>query len=74
MQRILVVDDDPIVTNVLRRGLSYEGYRVDTAATGRQALTMARDHTHDVTPPLGKASALSSSHRAVIERGESATH
>lgn len=48
MQRILVVDDDPTVTNVLRRGLSYEGYRVDTAATGRQALTMARDHTPDL--------------------------
>ena len=48
MQRILVVDDDPIVTNVVRRGLSYEGYRVDTAATGREALTMARDHTPDL--------------------------
>ena len=48
MQRILVVDDDPTVTNVLRRGLSYEGYRVDTAANGRQALTAARDHTPDL--------------------------
>jgi CheY-like chemotaxis protein len=26
MQRILVVDDDPSVTSVLKRGLSYEGY------------------------------------------------
>jgi two-component system response regulator MprA len=48
MQRILVVDDDPTVTNVLRRGLSYEGYRVDTAANGRQALGAARDHTPDL--------------------------
>jgi two-component system response regulator MprA len=48
MQRILVVDDDPTVTSVVRRGLSYEGYRVDTAATGRQALTMARDHAPDL--------------------------
>ena len=47
-QRILVVDDDPTVTKVLRRGLSYDGYIVDTAATGRQALTMARDHTPDL--------------------------
>ena len=47
-QRILVVDDDPTVTNVLRRGLSYDGYIVDTAATGRQALTVARDHTPDL--------------------------
>jgi len=48
MQRILVVDDDPTVTNVVRRGLSYEGYRVDTAATGQQALTVARDHAPDM--------------------------
>ena len=48
MQRILVVDDDPTVTSVVRRGLSYEGYRVDTAATGPQALTAARDHTPDL--------------------------
>ena len=48
MKRILVVDDDPTVTNVVRRGLSYDGYKVDTAATGLQALTMARDHTPDL--------------------------
>ena len=48
MHRILVVDDDPTVTSIVRRGLSYDGYRVDTAATGPQALTMARDHTPDL--------------------------
>ena len=48
MQRILVVDDDPTVTSVVRRGLSYDGYRVDTATTGPQALTIARDHTPDL--------------------------
>lgn len=48
MQRILVVDDDPTVTSVVRRGLSYDGYKVDTAATGPQALTTARDHTPDL--------------------------
>ena len=48
MQRILVVDDDPNVTGVVRRGLAYEGYRVDTATTGPQALSMARDHTPDL--------------------------
>jgi CheY-like chemotaxis protein len=26
MPHILVVDDDPAVTNMLRRGLAYEGY------------------------------------------------
>ena len=48
MQRILVVDDDSTVTSVLRRGLSFEGYTVDTAASGMQGLTVARDRTPDL--------------------------
>jgi DNA-binding response OmpR family regulator len=43
MERILVIDDDPSVTSVIKRGLVYEGYAVDTAATGAQGLTIARD-------------------------------
>jgi len=39
--RILVVDDDPAVASVLRRGLAYEGYRVDTAGNGTDALRLA---------------------------------
>ena len=31
--RILVVDDDPKIRTVVRRGLAYEGYRVVEAAT-----------------------------------------
>ena len=30
MQRVLVIDDDAILTGVLKRGLSYEGYTVHT--------------------------------------------
>jgi len=41
--RILVVDDDPAVSNLLRRSLAYEGYRVDTAASGAEALRLARE-------------------------------
>src|SRR3970040_855657 len=41
--RILVVDDDPAVTSLLRRGFAYEGYRVDTAASGAEALGVARE-------------------------------
>jgi len=41
--RILVVDDDPAVTSLLRRGLTYEGYHVDTAASGTEALRLARE-------------------------------
>jgi DNA-binding response OmpR family regulator len=48
MERILVIDDDPTVTNVIKRGLAYEGYRVDTASSGGQGLTAARDHAPDL--------------------------
>ena len=48
MQRILVIDDDPTVTSVLKRGLAYEGFTVDTAGTGAQGLTIARDHAPDL--------------------------
>jgi two-component system response regulator MprA len=36
--RILVVDDDPEVRESLQRSLEFEGYRVDTAADGAQAV------------------------------------
>lgn len=48
MQRILVIDDDPAVTSVLKRGLSYEGYGVDTAAAGQEGLTVARERYPDL--------------------------
>lgn len=44
--RILVVDDDNKVLNLMRRGLSFAGYTVYTAADGEAALEVARD-----TPP-----------------------
>lgn len=48
MKRILVIDDDPTVTSVLKRGLAYEGYTVDTAAAGPAGLAIARDHKPDL--------------------------
>src|SRR3990172_5298967 len=39
---ILVVDDDRKITDMLRRTLAYEGYRVVTAADGHEALTKAQ--------------------------------
>ena len=48
MPRILVIDDDPSVTSVVKRGLAYDGYQVDTAGSGAQALAIARDHTPDL--------------------------
>jgi len=43
MQRILVIDDDPAVTSVLKRGLAYEGFAVDAASSGREGLAIARE-------------------------------
>src|SRR5215212_7464638 len=48
MLRILVVDDDPAVISVLKRGLSYEGYAVDAAATGPEGLATARERYPDL--------------------------
>ncbi len=47
-QRILVVDDDPKVLSLMRRGLSFAGYAVDLAADGDEALAAARDNPPDV--------------------------
>lgn len=46
--RILVVDDDPEILSLLRRGLAYEGYTVDTAADGESALVKAREQEPDL--------------------------
>ena len=46
--RILVVDDDPEIVSFVRRGLAYEGYKVDTAADGSEALAKAREKEPDL--------------------------
>lgn len=46
--RILVVDDDPEITSFIKRGLAYEGYTIDTADEGTEALTKARDREPDL--------------------------
>jgi DNA-binding response OmpR family regulator len=46
--RILVVDDDPEIVSLLRRGLAYEGYTVDTADDGTEALAKAREKEPDL--------------------------
>lgn len=48
MQRILVIDDDPAVTSLLKRGLSYEGFLVDAANKGEAGLALAREHPPDL--------------------------
>ena len=39
--RVLVVDDEPYITDLVSTALRYVGFDVSTAATGRQALTAA---------------------------------
>jgi two-component system response regulator MprA len=41
---VLVVDDDTKTSDMLRRTLIYEGYRVLTASNGVDALAQSRDH------------------------------
>ena len=48
MATILVVDDDRKITDMLRRTLAYEGYRVLTAADGPEALAIARAQRPDL--------------------------
>jgi DNA-binding response OmpR family regulator len=43
VQHILVIDDDPSVTSLLKRSLSYEGFAVDTASNGGEGLALARE-------------------------------
>jgi DNA-binding response OmpR family regulator len=48
MQHILVIDDDPAITKVLKRGLSYDGFAVETAQCGEEGLRKAREYPPDL--------------------------
>lgn len=47
-EHILIIEDDEAIVRLLRRGLSYEGYQVETALDGETGLAMARDHHPDL--------------------------
>src|SRR4030067_1083555 len=42
-ERILIIEDEDRILQFLRRGLTYEGYRVETAADGTSGLALARE-------------------------------
>src|SRR5947209_15823618 len=45
---ILIVDDDPRITDLLRRVLAFEGYSVAIAASGHDALNRALERPPDL--------------------------
>ncbi len=45
--RVLVVDDEPTLTDLLQMALRYEGWEVKTASDGRHALALAREFRPD---------------------------
>ena len=47
-ERVLVIEDEDRILDFLRRGLTYEGYRVDTAADGPTGMALARETPPDV--------------------------
>ncbi len=43
-----MVDDEPYITDLLGAALRFEGFGVEVAATGHEAITMARRGRHDL--------------------------
>jgi two-component system, OmpR family, response regulator MprA len=48
MEHILVIEDDPAIRDLLRRGLTYENYKVTVANDGLSGLSAARDNPPDL--------------------------
>lgn len=47
-EHILIIEDDEAIVRLLRRGLAYEGYQVETALDGETGLALARDRHPDL--------------------------
>jgi DNA-binding response OmpR family regulator len=47
-KRVLLIDDDRSLLQVLTMQLTYDGFRVESAMTGREGLHMAKDSPFDV--------------------------
>jgi two-component system OmpR family response regulator len=52
--RVLVVEAEPKMAGLLKRGLDEEGHPADVAPTGEETLQMARPEAYDAigVPPL----------------------
>jgi two-component system response regulator MprA len=47
-KRILIIEDEERILDFLKRGLTYEGYQVETAVDGSQGLVLAYDTSPDM--------------------------
>jgi two-component system response regulator MprA len=47
-ERILVIEDEPKISDMVKRGLIYEGYKVEVAGDGEKGLGLARDNPPDL--------------------------
>lgn len=47
-ERILIIEDDEAIIRLLRRGLGFEGYQVESATDGESGLLIARDRHPDL--------------------------
>ncbi len=48
MAKVLVVDDDVMILRMLRRGLSLDGYEVETAPSAIEAIDLVRQYKPDL--------------------------
>jgi len=48
LEHVLVIEDDPAIRDLLRRGLAYENYKVTVASDGAVGLAAARDNPPDL--------------------------
>ncbi|MEE4112141.1 MAG: response regulator [Desulfobacteraceae bacterium] len=48
MNRILVIDDEPCILDLIREALTKFGYTVETASNGRQGLQRLKDDAFDL--------------------------
>jgi len=51
MKKILLIEDEEIMINLLQRKLTQEGYEVSVARDGEEGLKMMRDDWQDGQPP-----------------------
>jgi two-component system response regulator MprA len=47
-ERILVIEDEPKISSLIKRGLIYEGHEVNVADNGEQGLELARESPPDL--------------------------